>query len=229
MAVHVPLSVEAQIEARVLMMSINNILSPANGKPITVPSQDMVLGCYWLTREQPGAKGEGKIFSSPAEVRMAYDAAEVSEHARIKVRGLTPIREPGMTEDAWRDPSGWKQSTTVGRVLFGEILPPGVPFEAVNLLMTKKELTKLIDACYRQAGHRETVIMLDRIKDLGFSYATRAGVSICVDDMRSEEHTSELQSQSNLVCRLLLEKKKKKKLTYSRDILSTLTHSPTQL
>src|SRR5947209_3232879 len=192
MAVHVPLSVEAQIEARVLMMSINNILSPANGKPITVPSQDMVLGCYWLTREQPGAKGEGKIFSSPAEVRMAYDAAEVSEHARIKVRGLTPIREPGMTEDAWRDPSGWKQSTTVGRVLFGEILPPGVPFEAVNLLMTKKELTKLIDACYRQAGHRETVIMLDRIKDLGFSYATRAGISICVDDMLIPMKKSEL-------------------------------------
>src|SRR5205807_711016 len=158
----------------------------------TVPSQDMVLGCYWLTREQPGAKGEGKIFSSPAEVRMAYDAAEVSEHARIKVRGLTPIREPGMTEDAWRDPSGWTQSTTVGRVLFGEILPPGVPFEAVNLLMTKKELTKLIDACYRQAGHRETVIMLDRIKDLGFSYATRAGVSICVDDMLIPMKKSEL-------------------------------------
>src|SRR5437773_1258474 len=192
MAVHVPLSVEAQIEARVLMMSINNILSPANGKPITVPSQDMVLGCYWLTREQPGAKGEGKIFSSPAEVRMAYDAAEVSEHDRIKVRGLTPIREPGMTEETWRDPSRWKQYTTVGRVLFGEVLPPGVPFEAVNLLMTKKELTKLIDACYRQAGHRNTVIMLDRIKDLGFYYATRAGISICVDDMLIPTKKSEL-------------------------------------
>src|SRR5437588_1165010 len=102
MAVHVPLSVEAQIEARVLMMSINNILSPENGKPITVPSQDMVLGCYWLTREQHGAKGEGKILSSSAEVSRAYDAGEVSEHARIKVRGLTPIREPGMTEDTWR-------------------------------------------------------------------------------------------------------------------------------
>src|SRR5216117_2813415 len=192
MAVHVPLSVEAQIEARVLMMSINNILSPANGKPITVPSQDMVLGCYWLTREQPGAKGEGKIFSSLEEVRMAYDAGEVSEHARIKVRGLTPIREPGMTEVTWRDPSRWKQYTTVGRVLFGEILPPGVPFEAVNLLMTKKELTKLIDSCYRQAGHRETVIMLDRIKDLGFYYATRAGISISVDDMLIPTKKSEL-------------------------------------
>src|SRR5213594_1393696 len=192
MAVHVPLSVEAQIEARVLMMSINNILSPANGKPITVPSQDMVLGCYWLTREQPGAKGEGKIFSSLEEVRMAYDAGEVSEHARIKVRGFTPIRETAMTEETWRDPSRWKQYTTVGRVLFGEVLPPGVPFEAVNLLMTKKELTKLIDACYRQAGHRDTVIMLDRIKDLGFYYATRAGISISVDDMLIPTKKSEL-------------------------------------
>jgi DNA-directed RNA polymerase subunit beta' len=192
MAVHVPLSVEAQIEARVLMMSINNILSPANGKPITVPSQDMVLGCYWLTREQPDAKGAGKVFSSPQEVRMAYDAGEVSEHARIKVRGLTPIREAGMTEETWREPSRWKQYTTVGRMLFGEILPPGVPFEAVNLLMTKKELTKLIDTCYRHSGHRETVIMLDRIKDLGFYYATRAGISICVDDMLIPTKKSEL-------------------------------------
>src|SRR5438552_5440440 len=192
MAVHVPLSVEAQIEARVLMMSINNILSPANGKPITVPSQDMVLGCYWLTRDQPGAMGEGKIFSSPAEVRMAYDAGECSEHARSKGQGPTPMRAPGWRDAPCRTPSGWKQYTTVGRVLFGEILPPGVPFEAVNLLMTKKELTKLIDACYRQAGHRETVTMLDRIKDLGFSYATRAGVSICVDDMLIPMKKSEL-------------------------------------
>ncbi len=183
MAVHVPLSVEAQIEARVLMMSINNILSPASGKPITVPSQDMVLGCYWLTLEQPGAKGEGKIFSSPEEVRMAYDLGEIAEHARIKVRGLTQIAEPGMTEIQLREPSQWKHSTTVGRVLFGDILPPGTPFEAVNMVMTKKELTKLIDTCYRRAGHRETVVMLDRIKDLGFYYATRAGISICIDDM----------------------------------------------
>jgi DNA-directed RNA polymerase subunit beta' len=183
MAVHVPLSVEAQIEARVLMMSINNILSPANGKPITVPSQDMVLGCYWLTRDQLGAKGEGKIFSSPEEVRVAYDAGEVSEHARIKVRGLTPIREEGMTEDTLKDPSRWKRYTTVGRVIFGNLLPPGIPFDAVNIVMTKKELTKLIDTCYRRAGHLETVVMLDRIKDLGFYYATKAGISICIDDM----------------------------------------------
>ncbi|MEK6604940.1 MAG: DNA-directed RNA polymerase subunit beta', partial [Nitrospirota bacterium] len=183
MAVHVPLSVESQIEARVLMMSINNILSPANGKPITVPSQDMVLGCYWLTREQLGAKGEGKIFSSSEEVRMAYDAGEISEHARIKVRGLTPIREAGMTEETIRDPKRWKRYTTVGRVIFGEVLPASIPFEEVNKLMTKKEVAKLIDTCYRQAGPRDTVVMLDRIKDIGFTYATRAGISICIDDM----------------------------------------------
>src|SRR5574341_617362 len=166
MAVHVPLSVEAQIEARVLMMSINNILSPANGKPIMTPSQDMVLGCYWLTKEQAGAKGENRKFYGAEEVRMAYDAGEVEEHARIKVRL-----------------NGSLVDTTVGRVILGEILPAEFPFAAVNREMTKKELMKLIDLCYREAGHRETVILLDRIKDIGYFYATRAGLSICIDDM----------------------------------------------
>ena len=192
MAVHVPLSVEAQIEARVLMMSITNILSPASGKPITVPSQDMVLGCYWLTREQAGVKGEGRIFSSPEEVRIAYDTGEVSEHARIKVRGLTPIREEGMSKDTFRDPSQWRSYTTAGRVLFGELLPRSVPFDAVNMVMTKKEMIRLIDLCYRRAGHRDTVIMLDRIKDLGFYYATKAGLSICIDDMQIPAKKGEL-------------------------------------
>ena len=173
MAVHVPLSVEAQVEARVLMMSINNILSPANGKPIAVPSQDMVLGCYWLTKERVGAKGEGKIFGSPEEVRIAFDAREVEEHARIKVRL-----------------GGAMVQTTVGRVLLSEILPPGMPFANANKLMTKKEMTKLIDSVYRQSGHRDTVVFLDKIKDIGFFYATRAGVSICVDNMHipSKKH-----------------------------------------
>src|SRR3990172_3023839 len=166
MAVHVPLSVEAQIEARTLMMSINNILSPASGKPIMTPSQDMVLGCYWLTKERTGARGEGKIFYGPEEVRMAYDADQVEEHARIKVR-----LDDGLI------------STTVGRVILGEILPAMLPFSAVNREMTKKELGRLIDQCYRGAGHRETVILLDRIKDIGYYYATRAGISICIDDM----------------------------------------------
>ncbi|MEW6542080.1 MAG: DNA-directed RNA polymerase subunit beta' [Nitrospirota bacterium] len=191
MAVHVPLSVEAQIEARVLMMSINNILSPANGKPIAVPSQDMVLGCYWLTKERAGAKGEGKVFASPEEVRIAYDAKEVEEHARIKVRI-----------------DGSLVSTTVGRVLLGEILPPSLPFASANQLMTKKEMTKLIDAVYRQAGHKETVVLLDRIKDIGFTYATKAGVSICIDDMhipakkedligRAQREVNEIEKQYN--------------------------------
>jgi DNA-directed RNA polymerase subunit beta' len=166
MAVHVPLSVEAQVEARVLMMSINNILSPANGKPIAVPSQDMVLGCYWLTKERVGAKGEGKLFGSSEEVRIAFDAREVEEHARIKVRI-----------------DGSLVQTTVGRVLLSEVLPPGMSFANANKVMTKKEVTRLIDTVYRQTGHRETVTFLDKIKDTGFHYATRAGVSICIDNM----------------------------------------------
>ncbi len=166
MAVHVPLSIEAQIEARVLMMSINNILSPANGKPIMIPSQDMVLGCYWLTKARAGARGEGKVFSSLKEVRIAYDAKQVEEHAKVKVRI-----------------DGDRVETTVGRVILSEILPHDVPFQHVNREMNRKELMKLIDVCYREAGHRQTVMLLDRIKDTGFYYATRAGISICIDDM----------------------------------------------
>jgi DNA-directed RNA polymerase subunit beta' len=175
MAVHVPLSVEAQVEARVLMMSINNILSPANGKPIAVPSQDMVLGCYWLTKERVGAKGEGKVFGSTEEVRIAFDAREMEEHARIKVRI-----------------DGTLVQTTVGRVILSEVLPAGMPFAYANKLMTKKEVTKLIDSVYRQSGHRETVMFLDKIKDAGFTYATRAGVSICIDNMHIPSKKEEL-------------------------------------
>ena len=184
MAVHVPLSVEAQVEARVLMMSINNILSPANGKPIAVPSQDMVLGCYWLTKERVGAKGEGKLFGSPEEARIAYDAGALDEHARIKVRV-----------------NGTLVQTTAGRVILAEILPPMMPFADANKLMTKKEMSKLIDAVYRQAGHRETVTFLDKIKDLGFHYATRAGMSICIDNMhipsRKEDLIGKAQHEVN--------------------------------
>ena len=175
MAVHVPLSVEAQVEARVLMMSINNILSPANGKPIAVPSQDMVLGCYWLTKERVGAKGEGKLFGSPEEARIAYDAGALDEHARIKIRC-----------------NGAMVQTTAGRVILAEILPSMMPFADANKLMTKKEMSKLIDAVYRQAGHRETVTFLDKIKDLGFHYATRAGMSICIDNMHIPSRKADL-------------------------------------
>ena len=166
MAVHVPLSVEAQIECRVLMMAANNVLSPANGRPLSVPSQDMVLGCYWLTSVRDGSSWEGKIFSSTEEVRIAYDLNEADEQARIKVRIGSELIE-----------------TTVGRVLFSEILPAGIDFSYANRLMTKKEITKLVDQVYRIAGLYEVVIMLDRLKDLGFSYATKAGISICIDNM----------------------------------------------
>ena len=166
MAVHVPLTVEAQIEARVLMMSINNVLSPANGRPLAIPSQDMVLGCYWLTQERPGAMGEGKTLSSCEEVRIAYDAGQLDEQAKVNVRI-----------------NGEVVDTTVGRVLFREILPASIDFAYVNQVMTKKEMTKLIDVVYRTAGLLDAVKMLDKLKDVGFYYATKAGVSICIDNM----------------------------------------------
>ncbi len=166
MAVHVPLSVEAQAEARILMMSTNNILSPANGKPIIVPTQDIVLGIYYMTRERPYVKGEGKVFSNPEEVRVAYDANEVDLHARIKVRIDGELVE-----------------TTVGRVLLKEILPEEIPFALINKVMKKSELANLIDYCYRFGGEKKTVILSDRLKALGYRYATLAGLSISIDDM----------------------------------------------
>ncbi len=166
MAVHVPLSVEAQVEARALMMSTNNILSPANGKPIIVPTQDIVLGLYYMTRERPGAQGAGKRFASPEEVRIAYDQGEVDLHAPIRVRLDGELVE-----------------TTVGRVLLYEIVPAEIPFTNVNRVMKKKELGKLIDLAYRQAGNKATVIFADRLKDLGYEFATRAGISIGIKDM----------------------------------------------
>jgi DNA-directed RNA polymerase subunit beta' len=166
MAVHVPLSVEAQAEARILMMSTNNILSPANGKPIIVPTQDIVLGIYYMTRERPYVKGEGKVFSNPEEVQIAYDANEVDLHARIRVRMGGELVE-----------------TTVGRVLLKEILPEEIPFKLINKVMKKGELAALIDHCYRFGGEKKTVLLSDRLKDLGYRFATLAGLSISIDDM----------------------------------------------
>jgi len=166
MAVHIPLSIEAQIETRVLMMSINNILSSANGKPIVVPTQDMVLGIYYLTKEKKGAKGEGKTFANTEDVRIAYDAGILEEHATIKVRMNGDFIE-----------------TTTGRILFSEILPKAIPFSMVNRDITKKEIGKLIEYAYKMAGKRETVVFLDNLEKLGFHYATKSGISICMDDM----------------------------------------------
>jgi len=167
MAVHVPLSVEAQIEARVLMMSTNNILSPATGRPIIGPTQDIVLGSYYMTRERPGAAGEGRRFASPEEVRVAYDAGAIDLQAAIKVRM-----------------DGQIVDTTTGRVLLREIVPAQIPFEILNKVMDKKALGELIDQTYRRLGSKATVILADRLRTLGYQHATAAGISICVDDMQ---------------------------------------------
>jgi DNA-directed RNA polymerase subunit beta' len=166
MAVHVPLSVESQMEARVLMMSTNNILSPATGRPIIGPSQDIVLGCYYMTRERKGVQGEDMRFSSPDEVRCAYDAGEVDIHAAIKVRL-----------------NGQMVDTTVGRLLLREIVPDEIPYEIINQVMDKKALGELIDQSYRRMGNKATVILADRLRSLGYWHATRAGVSISINDM----------------------------------------------
>ncbi|MCS7281597.1 MAG: DNA-directed RNA polymerase subunit beta' [Desulfobacterota bacterium] len=184
MAVHVPLSIEAQTEARVLMMSTNNILSPANGKPIIVPTQDIVLGLYYLTLDRKYLRGEGKIFSSPEEVIMAYNDGKVDLHARIKVRIDGSIKE-----------------TTVGRVILRDVLEMALAeadpvrkdeilfqlFDDINKIMDKKAISQLIERCYMLGGEKVTVIVSDRLKDLGFHYATVGGISICVDDMKIPE------------------------------------------
>ncbi len=166
MAVHVPLSIEAQIEARVLMMSTNNILSPAHGKPIIVPSQDIVLGMYYMTRERPFARGEGKIFSNPIEVRFAYDSGVVDLQARIKCRI-----------------NGKLEETTVGRALLSEIVPTEIEFKTFNRVLGKKELAELIDVCFRKTGNKKTVILADQIMQTGFRQAMKAGISISIHDM----------------------------------------------
>ena len=180
MAVHLPLSIESQIEARVLMMSTNNILSPANGKPIIVPSQDMILGLYYMTRDRAFVEGEGKIFSSPDEVRMAYDAGAADLQAKIKVRMETELgKGPELVE------------TTTGRVLLREVVPASIPFLHINRVMAKKQVSALIDTCFRLAGNKETVILADKLKETGFKFSTRAGISICLDDMQIPESKEE--------------------------------------
>ncbi len=192
MAVHVPLSVEAQVEARVLMMSTNNILSPAHGKPIIVPTQDIVLGLYYLTRESSDPDVESKtpkLFGSASEVTMALDSGVVDLHERIVLHE-----------------SGKKFQTTVGRVVMREIVPEEIPFTFINRVMKKKELANLIDEAYRRCGDKKTVILADRLKDMGYHYATKAGLSISVNDMeippskpdiigRAREEVLEIQNQ----------------------------------
>ncbi|MHB1814561.1 MAG: DNA-directed RNA polymerase subunit beta' [Steroidobacteraceae bacterium] len=177
MAVHVPLSLEAQLEARALMMASNNILSPANGEPIIVPSQDVVLGLYYMTRERIGARGEGMLFSDVHEVHRAYESRSIDLQAKVRVRitehvlGLDPPKRTRVVE------------TTTGRALLLEVLPKGLSFDLINQDMTKKAISATINACYRTLGLKETVIFADQLMYTGFHYATRAGVSFGIDDI----------------------------------------------
>ncbi|MDP7661323.1 MAG: DNA-directed RNA polymerase subunit beta' [Gammaproteobacteria bacterium] len=179
MAVHVPLSIEAQLEARALMMSSNNILSPANGEPIIVPSQDVVLGLYYMSREHVNAKGSGMIFADVSEVHRAYGNGIVDLHAKVKVR----IKTSTQNEDGSFSTFSQTVNTTVGRSLLSELLPEGLGFEYVNCNMTKKAISACINASYRQVGLKKTVVFADRLMYMGFGYATRSGVSIGVNDM----------------------------------------------
>ncbi|MBU1248203.1 MAG: DNA-directed RNA polymerase subunit beta', partial [Proteobacteria bacterium] len=180
MAVHVPLSVEAQIECRVLMMSSNNILSPSNGSPIINPSQDIVLGLYYLTTARSFQKGKGMTFCAPWEVVAAHDAGVLGLHAEIRVRMGEELVE-----------------TTTGRVIVGELIPSEVPFEAVNCVLNKKNIARLVTRAYRESGTKATVILCDKLKDLGYEYATRAGVTIGVKDLKIPDIKKDLLESAN--------------------------------
>jgi len=175
MAVHVPLSIEAQTEARALMMASNNVLSPATGKPVIVPTQDMVLGIYYLTRERPFGKGEGMTFASPDEVERALDAGVVDLHSRIQCR----IR-------------GTRETTTVGRAVLSTILPEEMSFSGINRVLTKKDVGALIEVCYRTAGNKATVLLADRLKMFGYNYATKSGASFGLHDVVIPEAKAKL-------------------------------------
>jgi len=202
MAVHVPLTLEAQLEARALMMSTNNVLLPADGEPIIVPSQDVVLGVYWMTRERVNELGEGMIFSDVEEVNRAYTTSKVGLQAKIKLRVTEKSRDQ---EGEWQQASKMYE-TTVGRALIFEIVPDGIPYSEINKTMVNKDMSRLINICYRTVGLKETVIFADQLMYMGYEYSTRSGASIGVDDFvipaekaaiieRSEEEIKEIESQ----------------------------------
>ncbi|MCW8090722.1 DNA-directed RNA polymerase subunit beta' [Alteromonas sp. ASW11-130] len=188
MAVHVPLTIEAQLEARALMMSTNNILSPANGEPIIVPSQDVVLGLYYLTRDKVNGLGEGMVFTSPNEAEKAYRTGNAELHSRVKVR----ITEYDVAEDGSKTEKVTLTDTTVGRAIFSLILPKGLPFEIINQAMGKKQISRLLNACYRTLGLKDTVIAADQVMYTGFHYAMVAGASVGIDDMVIPEAKKEI-------------------------------------
>ncbi|WNO59872.1 DNA-directed RNA polymerase subunit beta' [Rheinheimera sp. MMS21-TC3] len=202
MAVHVPLTIEAQLEARALMMSTNNVLSPANGEPIIVPSQDVVLGLYYMTREAVNAKGEGMLFKSAKEAEKAFRADVASLHAKVKVR----ITEVVFAEDGSRTETTAVRDTTVGRAILYSILPEGLDFNSVNHAMGKKQISKLLNGAYRRIGLKQTVILADQIMYTGFHYAMLSGVSVGINDLvipeskttiinAAEDEVAEIQDQ----------------------------------
>ena len=189
MAVHVPLSVEAQMEARTLMLASNNVLFPANGEPSIVPSQDVVLGLYYTTRDRINAKGEGLIFADTGEVQRAFDAGEVDLNARVNVR-LTEYLKDKDSGEFTATTKVWE--TTAGRALLSEILPKGLPFSNLNKALKKKEISKLINVSFRKCGLKDTVVFADKLLQAGFRLATRAGISICIDDMLVPQEKHEI-------------------------------------
>ncbi|WP_119293337.1 DNA-directed RNA polymerase subunit beta' [Azohydromonas sediminis] len=203
MAVHVPLSIEAQMEARVLMLATNNVLFPANGEPSIVPSQDVVLGLYYATRERINARGEGMVFADLAELQRAFDNGVVEITARVSVRLTEWTKDKDSGEFV---PSTKLVETTVGRALLSEILPKGLPFAAIDKALKKKEISRLINLSFRKCGLKETVVFADKLMQTGFRLATRAGISIAIDDMlvpkekhglieRAEKEVKEIEQQ----------------------------------
>lgn len=188
MAVHVPLSLEAQLEARTLMMASNNILSPANGEPVIIPSQDVVLGLYYMTRERINEKGEGIKFANLAELKRAYDNREIAIHAKITVR----LEETDITLPEVEQTRTIRVETTVGRAILFDIVPQGLPFSVVDRPMTKKAIGELINLCYRRLGLKATVIFADQLMYLGFASATKSGASVGVDDMAIPDSKAEI-------------------------------------
>jgi len=188
MAVHVPLTLEAQLEARALMMSTNNVLSPANGEPIIVPSQDVVLGLYYMTRERKSALGEGMVFADVKEAHRAYGAGKVDLQAIVKVR----VKEVAIAEDGSRTEQYKIVDTTVGRALLFDIVPDGLSYELVNKPMVKKAISNLINTCYRDAGLKDTVIFADQLMYMGYHYATVSGISIGFNDFEIPPEKYEL-------------------------------------
>ena len=191
MAVHVPLSLEAQLEARALMMASNNILSPANGEPIIVPSQDVVLGLYYMTRDRINARGEGMVFGGVEEVHRAYECGVAELHAKVRVRVPRISSEDDDTGEE-KSLTMERVETTVGRALLSEIMPKGLSFDLINRSMNKRAISAVINACYRELGLKETVVFADQLMYTGFEYATRAGVSFGIDDMVVPEQKPEI-------------------------------------